>query len=161
VLLRDQSDCLVDIRIDHRTSVRAELHDAHVVERFVPLSFAFQSRVADRFISMTSHNPAVCVTCTYGLGGGAVQTYGIRELQRRSSEIVDELERSRRPALVTRHGKPVAVLSPIDEDALEDCILASAPEYVASMAEADEDGRSGCARPLADVVAELEGTDGA
>jgi len=90
-----------------------------------------------------------------------VQTYGIRELQRRSSEIVDELERSRRPALVTRHGKPVAVLSPIDEDALEDFILANAPEYVASMAEADEDGRSGRARPLADVVAELDGADGA
>jgi len=90
-----------------------------------------------------------------------VQTYGIRELQRRSSEIVDELERSRRPALVTRHGKPVAVLSPIDEDALEDFILANAPEYVASMAEADEDGRRGRARPLADVVAELDGTDGA
>ncbi len=88
-----------------------------------------------------------------------VETYGIRELQRRSSEIVDELERSRRPALVTRHGKPVAVLSPIDDDALEDHILANAPEFVASMTEADEDGRAGRTRPLADVVAELEAAD--
>lgn len=90
-----------------------------------------------------------------------MQTYGIRELQRRSSEIVDELERSRRPALVTRHGKPVAVLSPIDEDALEDFILANASEYVASMGEADEDGRSGHTRALADVVAELDCADNA
>ncbi len=88
-----------------------------------------------------------------------METYGIRELQRRSSEIVDELERSRRPALVTRHGKPVAVLSPIDDDALEDHILANAPEFVASMTEADEDGRAGRTRPLADVVAELEAAD--
>jgi len=93
--------------------------------------------------------------------GVAMQTYGIRELQRHSSEIVDELERSRRPALVTRHGKPVAVLSPIDEDALEDFILANAPEYVASMAEAEEDARTGRTRSLDDVVAELDGTDGA
>ena len=90
-----------------------------------------------------------------------MQTYGIRELQRRSSEIVDELERSRRPALVTRHGKPVAVLSPIDEDALEDFILANAPEYVASMAEADDEARNGRTRSLADVVAELDGADNA
>lgn len=90
-----------------------------------------------------------------------MQTYGIRELQRRSSEIVDELERSRRPALVTRHGKPVAVLSPIDEDALEDFILANAPEYVASMTEAEEDAREGHTRPLADVVAELDAADAA
>ncbi len=93
--------------------------------------------------------------------GVAVQTYGIRELQRRSSEIVDELERSRRPALVTRHGKPVAVLSPIDEDALEDFILANAPAYVASMAEAEEDAREGRTRLLADVVAELDAADNA
>ena len=90
-----------------------------------------------------------------------MQTYGIRELQRRSSEIVDELERSRRPALVTRHGKPVAVLSPIDEDALEDFILANAPAYVASMAEAEEDAREGRTRLLADVVAELDAADNA
>jgi len=88
-----------------------------------------------------------------------METYGIRELQRRSSEIVDELERSRRPALVTRHGKPVAVLSPVDEDALEDFILANAPEFVASMAEAEDDGRRGRTRPLADVVAELDEAD--
>jgi len=90
-----------------------------------------------------------------------MQTYGIRELQRRSSEIVDELERSRRPALVTRHGKPVAVLSPIDEDALEDFILANAPEYVADMAAADEDAREGLTRSLDDVVAELAAADNA
>ena len=90
-----------------------------------------------------------------------MQTYGIRELQRRSSEIVDELERSRRPALVTRHGKPVAVLCPIDEDALEDFILANAPEYVASMAEAEEDARTGRTRSLDDVVAELDAADNA
>jgi prevent-host-death family protein len=90
-----------------------------------------------------------------------MQTYGIRELQRRSSEIVYELERSRRPALVTRHGKPVAVLSPIDEDALEDFILANAPEYVASMAEAEADARNGRTRSLDDVAAELDGADSA
>ena len=90
-----------------------------------------------------------------------MESYGIRDLQRRSSEIVDELERSRRPALVTRHGKPVAVLSPIDEDALEDFILANVPEYVASMAEADDDGANGRTRLLADVIAELDATDAA
>lgn len=51
------------------------------------------------------------------------------------------------------------MLSPIDMDALEDFILANAPEYVASMAEADEDAREGRTRPLADIVAELDTAD--
>ena len=50
----------------------------------------------------------------------------IRELSRNPSAVVDEVERSGRPALVTRNGKPVAALVRIDPVALEDWIQASA-----------------------------------
>lgn len=44
----------------------------------------------------------------------------IRDLSRNPSAVVDEVERSGRPALVTRNGKPIAALVRIDQDRLED-----------------------------------------
>lgn len=64
-------------------------------------------------------------------------TVGIRELANNTSGVVEEVRRSGRPAFVTRHGRPVAVLYPLDEDALLDHVLANAPEYVADMRRAD------------------------
>lgn len=86
-------------------------------------------------------------------------TIGVRDLQRNPGRVLDELARSGRPAFVTRHGQPAAVLLPVDADALEDYVLANAPEYVAGMQEADEDGREGRARSAADVIAEIEAED--
>lgn len=86
-------------------------------------------------------------------------TIGVRDLQRNPGRILDELERSGRPAFITRHGQPAAVLLPVDSGALEDYVLANAPEYVASMEEADEDGRVGRTRSAADVIAEIEAED--
>jgi len=90
-----------------------------------------------------------------------VESYGIRELQRRPSEIVEEVERTGRPALVTRYGKLAAVLMPIDSDAFEDYVLSNAPEFVASMAEAEEDLREGRTRPAEEVLAEIEAEEAA
>ncbi len=44
----------------------------------------------------------------------------IRDLSRNPSAVVDEVERSGRPALVTRNGKPIAALVRIDQDRLEE-----------------------------------------
>ncbi len=85
-----------------------------------------------------------------------MKTYGIRELQRRPGEIVDQVEQQRRPALVTRHGKPAAVLLPIDSDAFEEWVLANAPEYVADLEQAEVDVRERRTRPAAEVLAEIE-----
>jgi len=86
-------------------------------------------------------------------------TIGVRELQRNPGRVLDELERSGRPTFVTRHGQPAAVLMPVDAEALEDYVLANAPEYVASMQEADQDAREGRTRSAADVLAEIEAED--
>ncbi|MGC2374051.1 MAG: type II toxin-antitoxin system prevent-host-death family antitoxin [Solirubrobacteraceae bacterium] len=84
--------------------------------------------------------------------------YGtIRELGRQVSGVVNEVRTTGRPAFVTHRGTPVAVLLPLDAEQLEDYILANAPEYVASMREADEaieQDEPGV--PLADAIAEFE-----
>ncbi len=84
-------------------------------------------------------------------------TVGVRDLGQRASAVVADVEKTRQPTLVTRHGRPVAVLMPIDENDFYDYVLAHAPEYVRDMREADvaiDRGERG--RPLDEVLVELD-----
>lgn len=84
-------------------------------------------------------------------------TVSIRDLAHNASAVVDEVATSGRPAVVTKHGRPVAAVVPIDQEALEDWVLANAPEFVANMAEADaEIAGGGRGTPLAEALAELD-----
>lgn len=66
-------------------------------------------------------------------------TIGIRELANHTSAVVDEVNRTGRPTLVTKNGRPVAVLAAIDEEELLDHVLANSPEYVRSMRTAERE----------------------
>lgn len=70
-------------------------------------------------------------------------TVNVRELARNTSKVIDEATKRKRPTIVTRAGKPVAAVFPIDSDVVEDWILANAPEFVKSMKLADEDMKRG------------------
>lgn len=81
----------------------------------------------------------------------------MRELANRASAVLDALEAGGEPVLVTRHGRPVAVLSAINSEAFHDWVLAQAPEFVAGRAAAEERfARGQYGRPLDDVIAELD-----
>lgn len=83
-------------------------------------------------------------------------TISIRDLGRRPSQVVDEVVRTGRPAIITRHGRPVTAMVALDPDQLEDFVLAHAPEFARSMRDADADLRRGRARPVTEVFAELD-----
>ena len=83
-------------------------------------------------------------------------TISIRDLGRHPSQVIDEVLRTGRPAIVTRHGRPVTAMVALDPDELEDYVLAHAPEFVRATRAADADLRAGRARPAAEVFAELE-----
>ncbi len=83
-------------------------------------------------------------------------TVSIRELSRNASGVVDEVSRTGRPALVTKHGAPVAAVVPIDAAELEDLVLSKSPEYLADLTAADDDLAAERTRPAADVFAELD-----
>lgn len=70
-------------------------------------------------------------------------TVNIRELARNTSKVIDDVSKRHRPTLVTRAGRPVAAVVPIDAEALEDWILANAPEFVEGMRLADEEMKRG------------------
>jgi prevent-host-death family protein len=83
-------------------------------------------------------------------------TISIRDLSRRPSQVVDEVVRTGRPAIITRHGRPVTAMVAVDPDELEDFVLSHAPEYARSRRAADADLRAGRARPADEVFAELD-----
>ena len=93
--------------------------------------------------------PTICTTIA------RMTMIGIRDLGRNPSEVVDDVTRTQRPTIVTRNGKPVAVMLPLNEDDLENYILAQAPEYVTSRREADADLVAGQTRALDEVLGEL------
>ena len=81
----------------------------------------------------------------------------VRDLQRNPAEVLRQLEERGRPTFVTRHGRPIAVLMPVDEEELYDFVLSHAPEYVADMRTADEEvARGDRGRSLEEVLAELD-----
>jgi prevent-host-death family protein len=83
-------------------------------------------------------------------------TVSIRDLQRNTSGVVNDVARSGRPAVITRHGEPVAAVVPVDMADLEDLVLAKAPEYLADITAADEDLAAGRTKPAKDVFADLD-----
>lgn len=70
-------------------------------------------------------------------------TVSLRELARNTSGVIQDMQASGRPALVTRNGKPVAALVPIDATALEEWLLGRAAAFTRAAAEADPDLAAG------------------
>jgi prevent-host-death family protein len=78
----------------------------------------------------------------------------IRDLARRTRDVLDEVEKTGTAAIVTRNGRPAVAVIPLDEGALEDFVLSTSIEYLAALREADEDLRSGATSSLHEVAGE-------
>ena len=73
---------------------------------------------------------------------------GIKDLKAGASRVIDEVE-SGTAYVVTKRGRPAAVIVPIDE--AEDLVLAHAEELVAMRRRARDAYRKGRTRTLADL----------
>ena len=84
----------------------------------------------------------------------------ISRLSGRASQVIREVAETGKVTLVTRRGRPVAVIAPVDPDRTDDLldhVLANTSEYVASMREADEDLAAGRTSSLTDAMADMDG----
>lgn len=88
-----------------------------------------------------------------------MSSIGIRDLSRNTSKVVEEVTATRRPALVTNHGKLVAALIPVDEAAIEDWVLATAPQFVEDRAAAEREYAAGETTTLSEFLEELDDED--
>ena len=55
---------------------------------------------------------------------------GVRELKNRTSEILRAVREEGTEYVITYQGRPMAILLPIDEEDLEDYVLAHHPRFV-------------------------------
>lgn len=79
-------------------------------------------------------------------------TIGIRDLSRNASQVIDQVSSTGSPMIITKHGRPIAAVIAVDPDALDDFVLATAPEYAADRRAADRDLAADRARPAAAVI---------
>jgi len=85
-----------------------------------------------------SHLTDNCQTQAYA---GCMATITLRELARNTASVVQGIQTSGRPALVTRNGKPVVALVPIDEVALEDWLLEESADLTRSHLRGGRNGK--------------------
>jgi prevent-host-death family protein len=85
-----------------------------------------------------------------------VTKVGIRDLGRNPSQVIAQIVKTGQPVIVTDRGRPVAVLTPIDEREVEDFILTHAEQFVRDREGADLALAAGSTHALPDVLAELD-----
>ncbi len=85
-----------------------------------------------------------------------MSTIGVRELAKNASSIINDIEQTGKPALITRRGRPVAYMLAVDSEEFEDFVLAHAPEFVEGMATANAELAAGETVSLAAIRRDLE-----
>jgi prevent-host-death family protein len=86
----------------------------------------------------------------------AMPVVGLRDLSRKTHDVVERLERDGEPLVVTRHGKPIAVLRSVSEEDAASLAFAVAPELVADRERAAAEIDQGEGEPATDLLAEFE-----
>jgi prevent-host-death family protein len=53
---------------------------------------------------------------------------GLRDLSRKTAEVVKELQSNGEPVIITKQGKPIATLTAVDETEAQNLVLSLAPD---------------------------------
>lgn len=85
---------------------------------------------------------------------------GIRDLNKNTKQIIETLEETREPVILTRQGRPIATILPLDSRGLNDLVISTAPEFVASRDRAEQQFEAGQTHSLADVMTEIRSEHG-
>ena len=90
----------------------------------------------------------------------AAEHMPLAEVKNRLSEVVDRLEREHGRVVITKHGRPAAVMLSIEDlESLEETLaILSDPELVAAIVEADTEVAAGATTRLSEreALAETE-----
>jgi prevent-host-death family protein len=82
--------------------------------------------------------------------------YGVGELNQQGSKILAQLEEDGEPVVITKQGRPIAVLSALEGEQVRDLTLSLAPAFVERRRRAEEDLRAGRTRSVSEAREELE-----
>lgn len=85
----------------------------------------------------------------------------MRELNQRTAAVLDEINKRGEPAVVTKHGRFVALITPLEHLGVESLVLSADPQLSTSLRdewERGEEGRAG-GKTLAETEAWLNDAD--
>src|SRR4051812_45969518 len=79
---------------------------------------------------------------TVSMGVRNAKTYTMRELSQRTAQIIDEINKTERSAVITKHGHFVALIVPLENAEVERIVLSGplAEDLQARTMEADKTG---------------------
>ena len=75
----------------------------------------------------------------------------VKELQKDASGIISLVEKGE-DVIITKRGKPAAVIYPLSEDAIEDYMIQHSPSIRKKIEEGLKDSREGKIIPLRDII---------
>jgi prevent-host-death family protein len=81
--------------------------------------------------------------------------HGVGELNQQGSKILAQLEEDGEPVIITKQGTPIAVLSPLDREQVQDLTLSLAPAFVERRQRAQRELAQGRTSSLDEVTQEL------
>jgi antitoxin (DNA-binding transcriptional repressor) of toxin-antitoxin stability system len=64
------------------------------------------------------------------VGGDEASVYTMRELNQQTARVIGEIETSGRPAFITRHGRFIAVITPLARGQIESRVLAAMAQEI-------------------------------
>jgi antitoxin (DNA-binding transcriptional repressor) of toxin-antitoxin stability system len=85
----------------------------------------------------------------------------VRALLRDAAAVFRDMEQDGQPVLITRRGRPVAALVPVDSEQAEALILSSAPELIESRHRAENAIAEGRTTPLETALQDLDAEEAA
>lgn len=80
----------------------------------------------------------------------------IKELQRDASDIINRVEKGE-DVIITKRGKPAAVIYPLTEDVIEDYMIQHSPTIRKKIEEGLKDAREGRVIPIEDLLKTRKG----
>jgi prevent-host-death family protein len=80
----------------------------------------------------------------------------IKELQKDASGIINRVEKGE-DVIITKKGKPTAVIYPLPEDAIEDYLIMHSPAIRKKIEEGLKDAREGRVIPIEDLLKARKG----
>jgi antitoxin (DNA-binding transcriptional repressor) of toxin-antitoxin stability system len=69
----------------------------------------------------------VTVTAESGQSVEAARVYSVSQLNQHTAQVLEEINQSKRPAVVTRHGRFVALITPLAGVGVESVVLSRGP----------------------------------
>jgi prevent-host-death family protein len=86
------------------------------------------------------------------------KTYTMRQLSQRTAEVIEEINKCGEPALITKHGRIIAMITPLADARVESIVLSSLVSNLINQNDAENGAGAPHAYSSEDVLRDLTGS---